>query len=664
MKPVILCVDDDISVLRSLEGLINETFGGMCHLEIAQSGQEALEIVESILAVKQDIALVITDYSMPDMNGDELVCKLCNRLPLATMALMTGFNDADIIARTVNAGRLDRFISKPWDNNELTTIIFDILKMYMLKKELNKKNTELTLASEMARIGMVRINYQAGLIQLSDEWFTVFGYNKENVKLDFNFYESLFCPEDRYTLARIRKDSLEGNSANSYCSEMKMKDAAGNWRYIKRCISAVEFDEHGHPIEYLGIDQDLTDQKYREKLLAQAQEKSEILDNLAEQVTFLTTDMKVIWTNRIPQGCTTTQKSGYICYEQWYGLDKPCTGCVVQKALTTGQKCTTEIARNGRVDSMIAIPIKNEQNTVIGIIVSQTDITEQKQIEMRLAHAQQMESIGSLAAGIAHEINTPIQYIGDNLTYLSKAFTRVNENCQQLISELKGLNYEDEILIKSLESSVTNLEMVPDAISDALAGVDHVSKIIVAMKDFSHPSIDNYGQVDLNQAINNAITISRNEWKYIAELTTDFQEDQLIIDAVPNSISQVLLNLIINSAHAIAEKYGTDGRDKGTISIHTYHSDNYAILEVKDDGCGIKDSIKSRIFDPFFTSKDVGKGTGQGLAIAYDIVSKKHNGSIDFESTEGQGTTFTVRLPLERAKNTELSANSDLIATI
>lgn len=646
MKPLIICVDDDYTILRGLELTINETFSGVCRIELAQSGNEAIELVDQMLQTKQDIAMVITDYCMPGMNGDELIGTLCEKLPYSTMALMTGFNDAEIIARTVNAGRLDRYIAKPWKKEEIENIVYEVLRMNMLRRELEKKNAELSLASQMARIGVVRINYHANSIHLSDEWFSVFGYDRENVTLDFAFYESLFHPEDRTILANIRKDNIAGKTGESYCSQMRMKDGSGNWRWIECCLSAVDYDDNGSPIEYLGIAQDITEQKNREDMLVKAQEKSEILDNLAEQVTYMTNDLKVIWTNRVPEGCTCPQKSGYICYQQWYDRNSVCEGCAVPDAIATGQKCSSEVSHNGRIDSMIAIPVKNDSGTVLGVIVSQTDITQRRQMEMRLAHAQQMESIGSLAAGIAHEINTPIQYIGDNITFLSRAFTRIKATCDSLITLVESYGLADSEVNNSLEIARSNFAMVPEAIDDAIAGVSHVSQIVSAMKDFSHPSVEVYGRVDLNQIVENATTISRNEWKYLAQLKTNFQHDSLYIQAVPNSISQVLLNLIINAAHAVEQKYGTGNTDQGYIEIKTFLEDNFAIVEIMDNGCGIDDSIKARVFDPFFTSKEVGKGTGQGLAIAYDIVVEKHGGSIDFDSTTGIGTTFTVRLPL------------------
>ena len=650
MKPIVLIVDDEAAIVRNCKAILDDSCSGVCRVEIAQSGQEAMEIVDELMAARQDIAMVITDYSMPGMSGDLLIHELCDKLPLSTMVMMSAFDDADIIAKTVNAGRLDRFIAKPVQKQELIDLAYEVLKDFTLRKELNNKSTELVMASQMAKIGIIRVNYISGMFYLSDQWFSAFDFDKSKVDTDLAFYESLFQTKDRKVLSAIRLENQEMKGKNSYSAEMQMKDGKGNWRWVQRCLSAVDFDSKGRPIEFIGVDQDITEQKNREQLLLQAQEKSEILDNLAEQVTFLTPDMKVIWANRTPNGCSNDYNNQETCFKQWYSLETPCRNCVVEEAVKTGMKKTAEIVRDGRVDSMIAIPVKGEHNDVIGVVVSQTDITERKKMELRLAHAQQMESIGSLAAGIAHEINTPIQYIGDNISYLDKAFNRIKITSDKIINVLNKKSLIDNDLKDDLARVENCFRMIPDAIDDVISGVAHVSRIVNAMKDFSHPSVESYGNIDLNQIIKNAITVCHNEWKYVAMVNTSFQEDQLFIEAVPNSISQVLISLIINASHAIEEKYGQDDPSNGSIDIKTTCDDKYAILEITDNGQGIDPDIKSRIFDPFFTTKEVGKGTGQGLAIAYDVVVKKHAGQITVESELGFGTTFVLRLPLHKVK--------------
>ena len=633
-------------VLQSLQENLFAAFRGMCNIELAESGPEAIELVDELLEKKQDIALIITDYAMPVMKGDELIGILSQKLPMTSMALLSGINDMDVIASTVNSGRLDRFIAKPWDNEELNTIVFDVLKMFLLKKELGKRNTELQIASQMAKVGVVRINFHSGEIQLSDQWFNIFNFDRSKTIIDIAFYENLFHPDDRKQLETFRKQSLSGDGCSCYNREVRLRAGDGSWRWVHSCGETVEFDSDGYPVEYLGIDQDITIQKEKDQMLQLARKRDEILDKLSEQIAFLTPEMEVVWANRPPDGCTSDKISGFTCYKEWYKLDQPCLNCVAQEALESGNKCDSEIVRNGKVDSMIAIPVKNPDGKVIGVIISQTDITERKEMERRLAHAHQMESIGSLAAGIAHEINTPIQYINDNVTFLSSAFRSIKDAIDSMTNEISSSN--DTVIGKAQRM----IDMVPDAISDTLSGVSHVSKIVSAMKDFSHPSVENFGNVDLNRIIGNAIELSKNEWRHTAEMHTEFQPNGLFAEVVPNSICQVILNMIINAAHAIQEINGKNSDKLGLITIRTYNSGDNAIIEISDTGCGIPQEKADRIFDPFYTSKDVGQGTGQGLTIAYDIITNKHHGTIELTSTVTEGSTFTIAIPKQATRET------------
>jgi len=282
------------------------------------------------------------------------------------------------------------------------------------------------------------------------------------------------------------------------------------------------------------------------------------------------------------------------------------------------------------------------------------DITETKILEGQLNHAQKMESIGQLAAGIAHEINTPTQFVGDNTRFLKDAFGDVslllkkfnqllsnldeNKNSTALIAEIK--TFSDKADVDYL------LEEIPAAINQSLEGINRVAKIVRAMKEFSHPGNTEKTSVDINAAIANTITVSRNEWKYVAELQTDFDATMPPVPCYPDQFNQVILNLIINAAHTIKDALNTRGEKMGTIKISSKHQDQKAIIRISDSGMGIPLDIQDRIFDPFFTTKEVGKGTGQGLSISFDVIVKKHGGNIHFNSTPGKGTTFIIELPL------------------
>ncbi len=282
------------------------------------------------------------------------------------------------------------------------------------------------------------------------------------------------------------------------------------------------------------------------------------------------------------------------------------------------------------------------------------DVTEQKGLERQLTQAQKIEAIGQLAAGIAHEINTPTQYVSDNLRFLGEAFeggVRMLELYQALRDELEagGLAGEQVAAIRALEDEIDYpylIAEVPQAMRQALEGVERVTTILRAVKSFSHPGATRKDPVDLNEVVANTLTVSRNEWKYIADARTDLDPTLPPVPCLRSEIQQVVLNLVINAAHAIGEAEAAREGGKGSIVVSTRRVDDWVELSVSDTGTGIPDAIQARIFDPFFTTKVVGKGTGQGLALVHNVVVDKHGGTVWFDTTPGRGTRFVVRLPL------------------
>lgn len=274
-----------------------------------------------------------------------------------------------------------------------------------------------------------------------------------------------------------------------------------------------------------------------------------------------------------------------------------------------------------------------------------------KKTQDDLLQAEKMVSVGQLAAGIAHEINTPIQFVGDNVRSCSDMFDDIKgvvNEYRALVEELehKGLVTESVAHLRALEAEVEIdyiFQDAPKAFSQCLDGIERVRTIVLAMKEFSH--VDNSAkktEFDLNASLQSTITVARNEWKYVADLETDFADIPLVF-GFPSELNQVFLNILINSAHAIEDK----GNEKGTISIQTALEDDWVVVSITDTGCGIPESIRRRIFDPFFTTKEVGRGTGQGLAISYSIIVDRHQGRIDLETEEGVGSTFHIWLPLK-----------------
>lgn len=280
---------------------------------------------------------------------------------------------------------------------------------------------------------------------------------------------------------------------------------------------------------------------------------------------------------------------------------------------------------------------------------------ERKALSSQLLQAQKMQAIGEMAAGIAHELNTPIQYVGNNVEFLNEAFMELVE----LVSTMDKAELDDlppeasHALVEKIIPLVQELDWeylraeIPQALQQSEQGLNHVAVIVEAMKEFSHTGSAGKADADLNQIIENAITVCQNEWKYIATIDNNLARDLPLVPLLIDEIRQVILNMITNAAHAIEEKQKLTGhKETGVIKVATDHDENSVTLTIQDTGTGISDKFKDRIFEPFFTSKEVGKGTGLGLYLCYDIITNKHSGTLKVESTEGVGTTFFITLPL------------------
>ncbi|MCR9200363.1 MAG: ATP-binding protein [Planctomycetaceae bacterium] len=286
------------------------------------------------------------------------------------------------------------------------------------------------------------------------------------------------------------------------------------------------------------------------------------------------------------------------------------------------------------------------------IVLSHDDISEVKNLQGQLVHAQKLEAVGQLAAGVAHEINTPIQYIGDNARFLKDSaadLLDVLSSAIELVDRAAAGPVSDEEIAAIKEkieaADVEYLEEeIPSAIEHSIDGANRVASIVRAMKAFSHPGQEGKSQVNLNEALESTITVATNEWKYVASVTREFDDSLLPTQCLPGEVNQVLLNLLVNAAHAIGDVVG-DSSEKGDITIATRQLEDSAEIRISDTGTGIPEHARERIFDPFFTTKEVGKGTGQGLAIAHSIIAERHGGTIGFETEMGQGTTFIIRLP-------------------
>ena len=261
-----------------------------------------------------------------------------------------------------------------------------------------------------------------------------------------------------------------------------------------------------------------------------------------------------------------------------------------------------------------------------------------------------LESVGRLAAGVAHEINTPIQFVGDSIHFLREAWdamTTVLRTYQSMQQDLVDCTEAIPHLLRARESERTSdlpllVDEVPAALDRAADGIDRVATIVRAMKEVVHPGRNGIAPHDLNHAVEAALIVARNEYKYCAELDLDLG-DLPLVPCDLNGIHQVLLNLITNAAHAIQDR---GSQEMGCIRVSTLVVEDAAVLRIQDNGAGIPAAIRDRIWEPFFTTKDVGEGTGQGLHIVHRIVTEQHNGRIECRSEAGVGSEFLIHLPL------------------
>ncbi|MEO7036743.1 MAG: nitrate- and nitrite sensing domain-containing protein [Polyangiaceae bacterium] len=274
---------------------------------------------------------------------------------------------------------------------------------------------------------------------------------------------------------------------------------------------------------------------------------------------------------------------------------------------------------------------------------------ELSQRDQELQLARKLEGVGQLAAGVAHEINTPMQYVGDNITFLARAFDKLSEHLNDARSAVSPNGAASLAEARqSMDDSNSRLKLpfltknVPKALHDASAGIAHVSNIVRAMKSFAHLDGDEKTNGDLNQAIQDTLVVSQNEYKSCAVVETHLGVIPAIL-CFPGRLNQVFLNLIVNAAHAIAEAK----RENGKICVTSSAEGGVVSISISDNGLGIPEHIRHKLFDPFFTTKPVGKGTGQGLAISRNIIVDAHGGTLSFETELGSGTTFTIRLPVD-----------------
>lgn len=468
-------------------------------------------------------------------------------------------------------------------------------------------------------------------------------------------------PQDHGSVNDAANALLQGDTSLSVMV-IRFLHKRGDWRETE-VKTTLRWNQNGEPEGFVVVGRTIDERIQAERKLQQAHAETElILDSIPSILIGLNSAGIITrWNPKAAAifGLNASEVVGRPladCGVQWRN---PNIRDEIARWLATPSslRCDSLAFQRDSQSRFIGLVIKRIQSDQsiekISYLITGADITERKSLEEQLRQAQKLEAIGQLAAGIAHEINTPTQYVGDNIRFLQDSCPGIIE-LLALCRKLRKQALEEELSEEGwMEFDRLNSELdvdyllanIPPAITESLEGLERVEKIVHAMKEFSHPGTEEKRGIDLNRAIETTITVARNEWKYIADVVMNLDQSLPPVPCIAGEINQALLNLIINAAHAIAAAPSEGAEHKGRIVIKTQRNGEWAEVAISDTGIGIPKEIQARIFEPFFTTKPLGQGTGQGLALTHSVVVKRHQGQLWFESQEGHGSTFYIRLP-------------------
>jgi len=537
-------------------------------------------------------------------------------------------------------------------NNEpiLISVIRDITERKQAEQVLKESEEKYRSLFENLKDVVLIANIDGRIVECNQAALDLFGYDRSDL-YSLNLKDLYVNPLARNEI--IHQIETEG-FIKDHPVELRKKDGARIYGLVT--ASKWKREDNGD-LYYQGILRDITQAKWAEQALENAHDQiKQLVESLSAVLISISAD------GLVNQWNSAAEKYLGIAAEKV--LSAPFEQCgikwdwkKVNNALSQCKRKNLPVqldnihynrgeGQSGVLNLSIT-PVTGEDGTCTGYVIFGNDITEKKRNENQIALSQKLESIGQLASGIAHEINTPMQYIGDNMRFFKNAFSNIKELLEQYHVALNGKNEFSQIKEKEDEADLEFLmEEIPKAVEQSLEGIEKIRKLVLALKDFSHPGRIEKGFYDLNKGIEGTIIISKNEWKYVADLKTSFEQNLPLVYCSIDQINQVILNMIINSAQSIKEKIEFGTIQKGKITIKTKLVSDHVHIIISDTGKGIPQSIIHNIFDPFFTTKEVGKGTGQGLAIAHDIIVNKHKGAINVHSEIDIGTTFTITLPI------------------
>jgi PAS domain S-box-containing protein len=667
---------------------------------------ERLTRVSDCLALlrKSRFDAMLVDLKGPDGRGITSLKELQAHAPETSIVVLTSAYDDLEALETVRAGAQDYLVKKRLNTQALERILLYCMERQRSKTRSAVQSTVSRILAESETISDARLRILRSLCELLDcdfgrSW-TFDHWSEELIAAESWNNVSGQCETEEGSHLPLRIEKGRGLAGQAWitgepcwtsdiAADVDAGDAAaavetglrsglafpislrsetlGVMELFRR--EAFELDE-----ELLGVIRNIGNQIGQFSARKHAEQEKEhlteerllILDSASEGIYGVDLNGCVTFMNQSAArmlGCVPAEVNGKNSHGLFHHTHPDGTpyrpdACPLEQVYRTGLGCRSDSEYFWRIDGSYitvdysAYPVI-EDGRIKGAVVCFNDISSRKRMEVELRHAQKLEAVGGLAAGIAHEINTPIQFVGDNTRFLQDAFRdclemisayeQVYRKAQETSAEPETLKQVAEIC-KRIDWEYLRLE-IPKAMEQMLDGIERVAKIVRAMKEFSHVNRSSEKTAgDLNKALESTLVVARSEFKYVADLEVDFGDLPPVMCYL-GDLNQVFLNLLINAAHAIGDVV-KGSQNKGQIAVRTWQDDEYVEISISDSGTGIPPGVREKIFDPFFTTKEVGKGTGQGLTLARAIVVEKHGGTLTFETEIGKGTTFHVRLPV------------------
>jgi len=664
----LLIVDDDHHVLQVLITILSQA-GHRCR------GAGNVAQAQELLA-EQPFDLLLTDLDMPGESGIDLIHSVKGRYPDTAVVIASVLDDPRQVRDILELG-IYGYIVKPFTKNLVLITIENALQRHRLelKDRLHTRLLEREVAARTRSLDE-QLHFLQTLIDAIP--VPIYYKNLRCVYLGCNrsFERSvslrreeivgktvfdIYPPDVAEELHRRDLEILDSGEVQIYERERRHVNGSRQWGIIHKAIFA---DSAGSPAGIVGAALDVTGLKRAEESLRFSEEKlRSLMDSLHIGVMTFNEQWELVQINRQMHTWfpLLRETAGPVNLREFlrrsgqpHGGEQLVPDDLFRVGKVREMTVTLETVGVERIFRTVLSPILNKSGSITEAVGLLEDITDRLVMERDLNQAQKLESIGQLAAGIAHEINTPAQFIGSNIGFLDDAFHDVKRLVDTVADRIDALAQGAD-LRASLDTLAATLaevdwpylnEEIPAAIGQSREGINRITTIVQAMKEFSHPSGKEKVEYDLNKLIETTIIVARNEWKYSAEVQTDLAADLPPVRCLADELGQVFLNILVNAVHAIESAANSGARPgKGTIVFTTRRDGPWVEVRIADTGSGIPEAIQDRIFDPFFTTKGVGKGTGQGLAISRDVVANKHGGSLTFTSKAGEGTVFVVRLP-------------------